>query len=178
MKAKQWVASLFFPILTTGFAVFAYVWESLQNSDWSVRYAFRGGYIAFAAIGLLAIILTCALKINTSEYFLPRIVIFGITQAAVLIVIVIAESTGDTYYWSPGLFFLILLASIISTQVMVFRKYASPREWLICLFANPVFGAVRLRSIDLARRQAARGIGILHAYVKIKAEGKPRLLFL
>lgn len=137
MKAKQWAASLFFPIFMTGLPVFAYVWESLKNGDWSVRFDFRGAYIAFAAIGLLTIILTCKLKIDTSEYFIPRIVVFGITLAAVLLLII---STDALNYWAPTLFLMILLVNIISTQVIVFKKYASAREWLICLFTNPVLG--------------------------------------
>lgn len=135
MKAKQWAASLFFPFFMTGLPVYAYVWESLKNGDWSVRFAFRGAYIAFAAIGLLIIILTCALKIDTSEYFIPRIVIFGITLAAISVVVHFAINLN---YWLPTLFLLIFLSNIISTQVIVFKKYASAREWLICLFSNPV----------------------------------------
>lgn len=134
MKAKQWAASLFFPIFMTGYAVFAYVWESLKNDDRSVRYAFRGGYIAFAAVGLLIIILTCALKIDTSEYFLSRIVIFGITLVAIGGLIAIVNLVNDELGY---LIFLILFANSIAVPIAVFRKFASPKEWLICVVTNP-----------------------------------------
>lgn len=139
MKVKQWAASLFFPIFMTGLSVFAYVWESLKNGDLSVRFAYRGAYIAFAAIGLLIIILTCALKIDTSEYFISRLVIFVITAVIWFAVIWrFADEFNAWLTWLPVLLLFILLANIISTQVVVFRKYASAREWLICLFSNPV----------------------------------------
>lgn len=158
MKVKQWAASLFFPIFMTGLPVFAYVWESLKNGDWSVRFDFRGAYIAFAAIGLLTIILTCALKIDTSEYFIPRIVVFGITLAAVAVLLLII-STDDLNYWFPALLLFILLANIISTQVVVFKKYASAREWLICLFSNPVLELLVCSTMTLLDGVRLAGLG-------------------
>ncbi len=129
-----------FSIITTGFAVYSYVWEFLKNGDWSVKFSFRGAYIAFAAVGLLIIILTCALKIDTSEYFLPRIVIFGITAAAIGGLFAIGNlvnyELGYLKIFLP-LVFLILLANLIAVPVVVFKKYASPTEWLVCVTTNP-----------------------------------------
>lgn len=159
MNTKQTIGSLIFPVLTIVGAAYCYIWESLMNGDWSVRYAFRGAYIAFAVMELVVIILTLAFQIDTAQYLPARIAIFCAAAAFIAILIIISGFNESFGVYAVGLILLALVASVIVQQTVVFKKYCSFAEWMVCLFSDPFVGILACVMLTLVEVNGLAGIG-------------------
>lgn len=129
-KPSFW--SLAFPI---GIIVYS-TYKLIHFSRWGMGFGSEFMFVwSFAAAivlgGVLPIILTFALKTETREYFLPRLIIYICTIAAI--------SIPQEFVTIPKGGLVIMTAVSAAVTLLYFYKYRPTRfsEWYVIFFSTP-----------------------------------------
>lgn len=129
---KPSIGSLAFPIGIIAYAAYKLIQYSKYGlglgSDFTVSWCFAAA-IVFG--GILPIILTFALKIDTREYFLPRLIFYICTIAAV--------SIPKEFVSIPRGGFVVLTAVSAALTMLYFYKFRPTRfsEWCVIFLSTP-----------------------------------------
>ncbi|MCH5206624.1 MAG: hypothetical protein J1F09_06690 [Oscillospiraceae bacterium] len=136
LSRRMIVWSLMFPIGTTVWAVFNIISEFMVLV-FGVHGIFPHdfGYILAVLVGgVLSTVLTLAVGIDTSEYFMPRLLIF---VSAIGIVGIAGNFVGEQMVGGPTV--IMYIASIVFSSLF-FYKVIKTRisEWIIIFISNPI----------------------------------------
>lgn len=128
------LGSLAYPVGIIIWSLYKYISWSVTFGEWSVRFSYQWSYlIAMGVCGVLPIILTFVLRIDTSEQFLPRLVIFLCTIA----LIAVSREFIDYQTMFTGTL-LILLMSLVISAVFFFKiRPVKFSAWIVIFLANP-----------------------------------------
>ncbi len=126
--------SLAFPVGIMVWAAYKYISGSFALGDLAIHFMHRWSYIiVFAVCGVLPLLLTLIMRIDTSEHFLPRLMISLFTLAAVSIagefldfgVMMIAEGI------------LLLISLVFSGLFFHIARPVKLSGWIVIFFGNP-----------------------------------------
>ncbi len=126
--------SLAFPAGIMVWAAYKYISGSFALGDLAIHFMHRWSYIiVFAVCGVLPLLLTIIMRIDTSEHFLPRLMISLFTLAAVSIagefldfgVMMIAEGI------------LLLISLVFSGLFFHIARPVKLSGWIVIFLGNP-----------------------------------------
>ena len=128
------LGSLAFPVGIIIWAAWKY-WNTVRIfGGWSPQYYQQWGYIIAAGVcGVLPMILTLVLRIDTSEQFLPRLLIFLSTIA----VIGLAREFIDYKLLFTGAPVMLLISLVFSGLFFYKVRPVKLSAWLMIFLANP-----------------------------------------
>jgi len=128
------LGSLAYPVGIIIWAAWKY-WESTRLfGGWNPQYLQQWGYMIAACVcGVLPIIFTLVLRIDTSEQFLPRLLIFISTIA----VISIARQFIDYKLLFTGIPVILLISLVFSGLFFYKARPVKFSAWLMIFLANP-----------------------------------------
>lgn len=138
MKPKltkgQLLGSLAFPVGIIIWAAYQYIRWSMMFGDQSAQFIYQWScLIAGGVCGVLPIILILALKIDTSEQFLPRLLIFLSTIA----VISITREFIDYQIMFTGRLVLLLAAVVFSALFFYRIRPVKFSVWIMLFLSDP-----------------------------------------
>lgn len=136
LTVKQVIASLVFPILVLAAAISFFCGFTVYLGDFRLDYNFQRAFLIIIDLGgILPVILTFALKTDTSNYLLRRIVfLFG----SIGLLALFATFLGDESAAFP-LFCIALALTVIVPAVYFAVRCGSTKEWLVIFLSNPTF---------------------------------------
>lgn len=128
------IGSWAYPVGIIIWAAWKY-WDAVRIfGGWSPQYYQQWGYIIAAVVcGVLPIILTLILRIDTSEQFFPRLLIFLSTIA----VISLAQQFIDYKTMFIGKPVMLLISLVFSGLFFYKERPVKLSAWLMILLANP-----------------------------------------
>ncbi len=152
LTRRQIFNSLVFPIMTTVWALYEYLIESLFFG-----FAIEPiDLVYFAAIGIggiLCAVLTITVGIETGQYFLPRLLIL---LSTIFVSAMASEFLGFDY----RIDLIITLVSLVFSALF-FKRCTRFSEWIIIFLSNPVlysFAAMILQFKDYQEAMESGGI--------------------
>lgn len=139
LTKHELLGSLAFPIGIIIWMAYEYISGSIMLGGLEVHFLHRWSYIiAFAVCGVLPLLLTLIMRIDTSEQFLPRLVISLCTLAAVSIV---KEFLGVGMvvngYILPLEGIILIISLVISEVFFHVKRPVKLSAWLIIFIGNP-----------------------------------------
>ncbi len=139
LTSRQLVLSLLFPLGIIFWEFFTYLggtcaadgFVPVNSVQWSA-------IVSFLLCGILPIILTLTLGIDTGQYMLPRIIFSCFTLAAVAIT---SEMLGFAVPYG-GVVMLLIVSTAASA--LYFYKFCPTKfsEWIVIFLSNPVLVAL------------------------------------
>lgn len=128
------LGSLVFPVGIMVWAAYKYISGSFVLGDLAVHFPHRWSFIiAFAACGLLPLLLTLIMRIDTSEQLLPRLMISLCTLAAVSI----AREFLDFGVMMIAEGILLLISLVFSGLFFHIARPVKLSEWIVIFLGNP-----------------------------------------
>lgn len=128
------LGSLAFPVGIMVWAAYKYISGSFALGDLAIHFTHRWSFIiAFAACGLLPLLLTLIMRIDTSEQFLPRLMISLCTLAAVSI----AREFLDFGVMMIAEGILLLISLVFSGLFFHIARPVKLSGWIVIFFGNP-----------------------------------------
>ncbi len=152
LTRRQIFNSLVFPIMTTIWGVYNYLaghifWGFALETD---------DFIYFAAVGIggiLCVVLTITLGIETGQYFLPRLLIL---LSTIFVSAMAVQFLGFDYLADV----VITLVSLVFSALF-FKRCTRFSEWIIIFFSNPVLYGFAVKIYWLSfYQEAAESSGI------------------
>lgn len=133
------LGSLAFPVGIIIWMAYKYISESVMLGDLEIHFMYRWSYIiAFALCGVLPLLLTLIMQIDTSDQFLPRLVISLCTLALVSIV---KESLGVGMIVNGFILPLegiaLLISLVFSAVFFHVKRPVKLSGWLVIFIGNP-----------------------------------------
>lgn len=132
MRYRASAGSLAFPIVIIVYSAYKFLRFSLNGMGPGSGLLFVWVYIAAIVLGgVLPIILTYSLKIETRDYFLPRLIIFLCTIAAV--------SVTEEFVVLPKGGRIVIMAISSAATLLYFYKIRPTRfsEWCVIFLSTP-----------------------------------------
>ena len=128
------LGSLAFPVGIMVWTAYKYISGSIMLGDLALHFTHRLSFIiAFAVCGVLPLLLTLIMRIDTSEQFLPRLLIFLCTFAAVSIA---KEFLGfETMMIGEGI--LLLISLVFSGLFFHIARPVKLSGWIVIFLGNP-----------------------------------------
>lgn len=128
------LGSLVFPVGIMVWAAYKYISGSFVLGDLAIHFPHRWSFIiAFAACGLLPLLLTLIMRIDTSEQFLPRLMISLCTLAAVSI----AREFLDFGVMMIAEGILLLISLVFSGLFFHIARSVKLSGWIVIFLGNP-----------------------------------------
>lgn len=128
------LGSLVFPVGIMVWAAYKYISGSFVLGDLAIHFPHRWSFIiAFAACGLLPLLLTLIMRIDTSEQLLPRLMISLCTLAAVSI----AREFLDFGVMMIAEGILLLISLVFSGLFFHIARPVKLSEWIVIFLGNP-----------------------------------------
>lgn len=128
------LGSLVFPVGIMVWAAYKYISGSFVLGDIAIHFPHRWSFIiAFAACGLLPLLLTLIMRIDTSEQLLPRLMISLCTLAAVSI----AREFLDFGVMKIAEGILLLISLVFSGLFFHIARPVKLSEWIVIFLGNP-----------------------------------------
>lgn len=139
LTKHELLGSLAFPVVIMIWMAYEYISGSIRLADLGTHFGHRWSYIiAFTLCGVLPLLLTLILQIDTSDQFVPRLVISLCTLALVSIV---KEFLGVGLvidgYILPIEGIILLISLVFSAVFFHVKRPVKLSAWLIIFIGNP-----------------------------------------
>lgn len=133
------LGSLSYPVGIMVWTVYKYIIGSFELGDLAIHFTHRWSFIiSFAVCGLLPLLLTLIMRIDTSEQFLPRLVISLCTLAAVSIT---KEFLGVGLvvngFILPLEGIILLISLVFSGLFFHIARPVKLSQWIMIFLGNP-----------------------------------------
>lgn len=137
LTRRKIIGSLAIPVVLFLYSLYKYLSVYLWHNGVGAGAVYRWSYVAAAIVGgVLPIILTLALGIDTSKYIVPRLLITFGTMGFISV----TEEFVDMTVMSYGGKLLLLIISVSFSAVYFYKgRYVKFSEWLVMFISNPVF---------------------------------------
>lgn len=130
--------SLFFPVITllwgVSYLVNDYINAGGNEAFSGLRVLFLFPYIAGILGGILSISFTLFLRINTSRYFLKRLIVLGI----IFVIYQVMMMTFLSVYFIATVFIAAGVAGVIYQILKIQDEDTTPKERAVLLLSDPI----------------------------------------
>lgn len=128
------LGSLAFPVGIIVWTAYKYISGSIALGDFAIHFMHRWSFIiSFSVCGVVPLLLTLIMRIDTSEQFLPRLLIFVSTVA----VISIAREFLGFEEMMLGTGIVLLIALVFSALYFHIARPVKFSAWLVIFLGNP-----------------------------------------
>ncbi|MBD5129701.1 MAG: hypothetical protein HDT43_07240 [Ruminococcaceae bacterium] len=128
------LGSLAFPVGIMVWTAYKYISGSIELGDLALHFTHRLSFIiAFVLCGVVPLLLTLIMRVDTSEQFLPRLLIFLCTFAAINI----AEEFLSFKAMMVGEGILLLISLVFSGLFFHIAKPVKLSAWIVIFLGNP-----------------------------------------
>lgn len=128
------LGSLAFPVGIIVWTAYKYISGSIMLGDWGIHFTHRWSFIIAAGVcGVLPLLLTLIMRIDTSEHFMQRLLIYVCTVAVIAIC---EEFIGFNILYLAKLIML-LIALVFSGLYFHIARSTKLSQWIVIFLANP-----------------------------------------